>query len=118
MKYILFFLTTIIVSFVNAQNLKIQWQDESGRAFNIIAPTGELGYTLLAGDKIEYNHFSGLVSQVGNTHIYYNYFNDKVTEVGKIHIYYDYSGRLSQVGGLIIEYNYSGKITGTSGTVN
>jgi|LakMenEpi03Aug12_release.lakeMendotaPanAssembly.Ray.scaffolds.fasta_scaffold678576_2 hypothetical protein len=118
MKYTLYILTTIFVSFSNAQNLKIQWQDESGRVFNINAPTGELGYTLLAGDKIEYNHFSGLVSQVGNTHIFYNYFNDKVTEVGEIHIYYDYSGRLSQVGGLKIEYNYSGKITGTSGTVN
>jgi hypothetical protein len=116
MKYILYFLTTILVSFVNAQNLKVQWQDESGRAFNIIAPTGELGYTLLAGDKIEY--LFDLVIKVGNTHINYNYLNDKVMDVGKIHIYYDFSGRLSQVGGLTIEYNYSGKITGTSGTVN
>jgi hypothetical protein len=118
MKYILYFLTTILVSFVNAQNLKVQWQDESGRAFNIIAPTGELGYTLLAGDKIQYNHFTDLPIQVGNTHINYNGFNDKVTEVGKIYIYYDFSGRLSKVGGLTIEYDYSGKITGTSGTVN
>lgn len=117
MKYIQYFLTTILVSFTNAQNLKIQWQDESGRAFYIIAPTGELGYTLLAGDKIEYNLFSGLVSQVGNTHIYSNYINVKVTEFDEIHIYYDYSGRLSKEGGLIREYNYSGKITGTSGTV-
>jgi hypothetical protein len=116
MKYILYFLTTILVSFANAQNLKIQWQDESGRDFNIIAPTGELGYTLLAGDKIEY--LFDLVIKVGNTHINYNYLNDKVMDVGKIHIYYDFSGRLSKVGGLTIEYNYSGKITGTSGTVN
>ena len=116
MKYILYFLTTILVSFVKAQNLKVQWQDESGRAFNIIAPTGELGYTLLPGDKIQYN-INGNPNKVGDVYISYN-FNGQVNRVGNVYMTYGLTGRLMRVGNMYISYNFNGQITGTTGSVN
>lgn len=116
MKYILYFLTTILVSFANAQNLKIQWQDESGRAFNIIAPTGELGYTLLPGDRIQYN-MNGNPNKVGDVYISYN-LNGQVNRVGNVYMTYGITGRLMRVGNLYVSYNFNGQITGTTGSVN
>ena len=116
MKYILFFLTTILVSFSNAQNLKIQWQDESGRSFNIIAPTGELGYTLLPGDRIQYN-LNGNPNRVGDVYISYN-LNGQVNRVGNVYMTYGITGRLMRVGNLYVSYNFNGQITGTTGSVN
>jgi hypothetical protein len=116
MKYVLYFLTTILVSFVHAQNLKVQWQDESGRAFNIIAPTGELGYTLLPGDKIQYN-INGNPNKVGDVYISYN-FNGQVNRVGNVYMTYGLTGRLMRVGNMYISYNFNGQITGTTGSVN
>ena len=98
-----------------AQGVKVKWQDSSGREFSIVAPSGELGYSMLAGDKIAYN-FSNQVSRVGDVAISYN-FSNQVSRVGDVSINYNFSNQVSQVGGLKIQYNFSNQVTGTSGSV-
>ena len=80
--------------------MKIKWEDEKGREFAIIAPSGEFTYGMIQGDNISYD-YSG-----------------KVSKVGTVYISYDYSGRVSKIGGLYVKYDYSGRISGTSGSVN
>ena len=98
-----------------AQGVKVKWQDSSGREFSIVAPSGELGYSMLVGDQIAYN-FSNQVSKVGDVVIFYN-FSNQVSRVGDVTIHYNFSNQVSQVGGLRIQYNFSNQITGTSGSV-
>ena len=78
LAFILFF---PIVTF--AQGVKVKWQDSSGREFSIVAPSGELGYSMLVGDKIAYN-FSNQVSQVGGLKIQYNFSNQVTGTSGSV----------------------------------
>tara|TARA_B100000780_G_scaffold75010_1_gene50457 strand:- start:538 stop:888 length:351 start_codon:yes stop_codon:yes gene_type:complete len=111
---ILTFLAFSIFSF--SQEVKIKWEDSSGREFSISAPSGEFSYGMISGDRVSYN-YSNKVSRVGSVSISYNY-SDKVSRVGSVSISYDYSDRVSRVGGLRISYNYNGQISRTSGSVN
>jgi hypothetical protein len=116
MKSLLFFVFTAFTTIVYSQDMKIKWEDEKGREFAIIAPSGEFTYGMIQGDNISYD-YSGKVSKVGNVYISYDY-SGKVSKVGTVYISYDYSGRVSKIGGLYVKYDYSGRISGTSGSVN
>ena len=127
---ILIFILTPYVS--EAQTLKIKWLDAFGREFGIVAPTGDLSYSLLPGDKIEYERygdFVGKIRQIGNVRIEYERYGDlkgKVIKVGDVRIEYENygtnKGRLRKVGGLTIEYEeygaLAGKIRKTTGQVH
>ena len=98
------------------ENVKIKWEDYSGREFAITAPSGQFTYGMIQGDNISYD-FSERVSKVGSVYISYD-LSGRVSKVGSVYISYDLSGRVSKVGGLYIKYNFNGKISGTSGSVN
>lgn len=114
-----------------AQSLKIKWIDDFGREFGIVAPAGEFSYSMLPGDKIEYEQYGDLVGQIrqiGNVNIEYERYGDlkgKITKIGNIKIEYENygvnKGRLRKVGGLTIEYEtygaLAGKIRKTTGQV-
>ena len=99
MKNLILFILVTFSTLAYSQGMKIKWEDNDGREFSIIAPSGDFSYGMLAGDNISYN-YSGNVSKVGQVYISYNY-----------------SGNVSKVGGLYIKYDYSGRVSGTSGSV-
>ena len=99
MKNLILFILVTFSTLAYSQGMKIKWEDNDGREFSIIAPSGDFSYGMLVGDNISYN-YSGNVSKVGQVYISYNY-----------------SGNVSKVGGLYIKYDYSGRVSGTSGSV-
>ena len=100
MKKLLILTFLAFSTFSFSQEVKIKWEDSSGREFSISAPSGEFSYGMISGDRVSYNY------------------SDKVSRVGSVSISYDYSDRVSRVGGLRISYNYNGQISRTSGSVN
>ncbi len=116
MRQLIFISALFMCTISFSQEMKIKWEDSDGREFSIYAPSGELSYGMLQGDRITYD-FKGRVSKVGNTYISYN-FNGRVSKVGDVYILFDFNGRLSKVGGLYIQYNFQGRVIGTSGRVN
>jgi len=115
MKNLILFILVTFSTLAYSQGMKIKWEDNDGREFSIIAPSGDFSYGMLAGDNISYN-YSGNVSKVGQVYISYNY-SGNVSKVGSVYISYNYSGNVSKVGGLYIKYDYSGRVSGTSGSV-
>jgi hypothetical protein len=125
--YFLFFISNI----ASGQSLKIKWSDNFGREFSIIAPSGEFNYSIISGDRIEYEQygdFAGQVVKIGNVKIEYERYGDlkgKVAKVGYVNMEYEQyganKGRLIKVGGLKIEYEeygpQAGKIRRTTGQV-
>lgn len=113
------------------QSLKIKWADNYGREFGVMAPTGEFSYSMLPGDKLEYEEYgdlAGQISKIGNVRIEYQRYGDlkgKVISVGSVKLEYEEygpsKGRLWKVGGLKIEYEEygpsKGKIYRTTGQV-
>ena len=85
----------LLISFIsNSQDMKIKWLDNSGREFSISTISNSFTYSMISGDRIEYEPS-----------------------------YSDNSGKIKSVGGLRIEYepsysSNSGKIRSTSGRVN
>jgi hypothetical protein len=116
MKILLVFVFMMFSTVAYSQGVRIKWEDNQGREFEISAPSGSFSYGMIQGDNIS-RDYSGKVSQVGSTFISYNY-SGKVSQVGSVYISYDYNGKVSQVGGLYIKYDYNGNVTGTSGSVN
>lgn len=117
MKKLLFaFIFTMVgIASIQAQGVKIRWEDDKGREFAITAPSGSLSYGMLPGDHVSYN-INGQVSKVGDVYISYNV-NGQVSRVGDVYISYDVNGRVSKVGGMYISYNIYGQISSTSGQV-
>jgi hypothetical protein len=116
MKNIILTSFILLSNFLFSQEMKIKWQDNDGREFNIIAPTGELSYGMLSNDRISYD-YNGRVSKIGSVYVSYDY-NGRISKVGSVYISFDYNGRLSKVGGMYVKYDYQGRVTGTSGEVN
>ena len=56
MKKLLFtlFLTIPFIGF--GQSMKIKWEDRDGREFSLNTHTGQFSYSMVAGDKLEYNN--------------------------------------------------------------
>jgi hypothetical protein len=132
--YTLFLLLISMISY--GQDMKIKWSDFDGREFSISCFTGEFAYSMISGDKIEYepsySNNAGKVRKIGSVLIEYEpaYSNNagKVKKVGSILIEYEPSysnnaGKIKKVGGLTVEYepsysNNAGKIKSTRGNVN
>jgi hypothetical protein len=127
----LFFLFIFCSEISLGQGLRIEWTDNYGRDFYVIAPSGEFNYSMISGDRIEYEKygdFAGQVIKIGNVYIEYERYGDlkgKITKVGNVRLEYELyganKGRLAKVGGLTIKYELyglnAGRITGTSGHV-
>ncbi len=126
----LFFLLTAS-NYSTGQSLKIKWSDNYGREFGVVAPSGEFSYSMLPGDKLEYEEYgdlAGEIYKIGNVKIEYQRYGDlkgKVISVGNVKLEYEEygpsKGRLRKVGGLTIEYEtygaLAGKIRKTTGQV-
>ena len=111
--YTLLLLSFSLMSF--GQDMKINWSDRDGREFSITCISGEFSYSMIAGDRIEYepsySDNAGDVRKVGSVSIEYE------------PSYSDNAGKIRKVGGLTVEYepSYSdnaGKIRSTHGSVN
>ncbi len=132
LKYNIILLCFILIPFASeGQALKIKWIDDAGREFAISAPTGDFSYSMLPGDKLEYERygdFVGKIRQIGDVKIEYERYGDfkgKIIKVGYVKVEYENygpnKGRLVKVGGLRIEYEeygpLAGKIRKTTGQV-
>jgi len=115
MKKVLVLVFLTFAATIYSQEMKIKWQDDSGREFGITAPSGNFSFSMLQGDNISYN-FNGKVQKIGNVYISYD-FNDRVQKVGNVYVSYDFNGRVQKVGNLYIRYDYNGRVTGTTGSV-
>ena len=133
MKKLLSILLLTIPFFGFGQSMNISWEDRDGREFSINTHSGNFQYSMISGDKIDYNdkyddrHKSGIVGKVksiGNVKIvYYEKYDDrhksgivgKVKSVGNVKIvYYEkyddrhksgIVGYIKAVGGLKVYYN-------------
>ena len=116
MKKIYYSLFLLVFSMITyGQDMKVKWSDSDGREFSITCISGEFSYSMISGDKIEYE--PSYSSNAG-----------KVRKVGSVLIEYEPSyssnaGKIRKVGGLTVEYepSYSsnaGKIKSTRGNVN
>jgi hypothetical protein len=108
------------------QSMNISWEDRDGREFSINTHSGNFQYSMISGDKIDYNdkyddrHKSGIVGKVksiGNVKIvYYEKYDDR-HKSGIV-------GYIKAVGGLKVYYNEKyddgplGSIKNSSGSVN
>ena len=109
-------LLLLIVPFISfSQDMKIKWEDSSGREFSISTISNYFNYSMISGDKIEYepsySDNAGEIRSVGSVKIIYE------------PSYSDNAGKIRSVGGLKIVYepSYSdnaGKIRSTNGRVN
>ena len=117
MKKILFALMMTIVGIasIQAQDIKIKWEDDKGREFSITSPGGSFSYGMLPGDRISYD-YDGQVIRVGDVTISYD-IDGRVDRVGDVTISYDIDGRVRRVGGMTLSYNINGQISRTSGQV-
>ena len=132
-------LSFVVFSFfftLYSQETKICWQDYSGREFCLTNITARFSYTMISGDRMEYepsySDNSGKVKKIGNVRIEYepSYSDNagKIRKIGNVRIEYepsysDNAGKIRKIGGLRIQYepNYSnaaGKIRRTYGSVN
>jgi hypothetical protein len=114
-----FFLATVLLAFSTfaySQEMKIRWEDDMGREFEISAPSGNFSYGMLSGDDVHYD-WKGRVDKVGDVRVHYDW-KERVDEVGDVRVHYDHNDRLDGVGSLSINYDYKGRISGTSGSVN
>ena len=111
--YTLFLLVFSMISY--GQDMKIKWSDVAGREFSITCISGEFNYSMIPGDRIEYeptfSSNAGKVSKIGSVRIEYE------------PTYSSNAGKIRKVGGLTVEYEptYSsnaGKIRATRGNVN
>lgn len=137
MKKIYYSLFLLVFSLMTyGQDMKIKWSDNDGREFSITCISGEFSYSMISGDRIEYepsySSNAGKVRKVGSVLIQYepSYSSNagKVSKVGSVLIEYEptYSsnaGKIRKVGGLTVEYepSYStnaGKVRSTRGNVN
>lgn len=132
-KYLKLLVLFLFVGFNQtfAQSLKINWEDDYGREFSILAPSGDFTYSVLPGDRIEYEQYgdlAGEIRKVGNVYITHEMYGDlkgKITKVGSVRIEYqeygELKGRVKKVGGLTVEYEEygvsKGKIKKTTGQV-
>ena len=118
MKKLIFliFITAPLLCF--SQGMKINWEDYSGREFSINTHARNFEYSMISGDKLNYNGRydsgpDGSIKSVGSVKIYYNGRYDSGPE-----------GTIKSVGGLKIYYNGrydsgpDGSIKSTSGSVN
>jgi len=131
--YTLLLLSFSLMSF--GQDMKIKWSDSDGREFSITCISAEFSYSMVAGDRIEYepsySDNAGKIRKVGSVRIEYepSYSDNagKIQKVGSVRIEYepsysDNAGKIRKVGGLTVEYepSYSdnaGKIRSTRGSV-
>jgi len=140
MKKLIFliFITAPLLCF--SQGMKINWEDYSGREFSINTHSRNFEYSMISGDKLNYNGRydsgpDGSIKSVGSVKIYYNGRYDSgpdgsIKSVGSVKIYYNGrydsgpEGTIKSVGGLKIYYNGrydsgpDGSIKSTSGSVN
>jgi len=81
MKKLLSILLLTIPFFVFGQSMNISYEVRYGREFSINTHTGNFQYSMISGDKIDYNdkyddrHKSGIVGYikaVGGLKVYYN----------------------------------------------
>ena len=81
------------------QDMKIKWSDSDGREFSITCILAEFSYSMVAGDRIEYepsySDNSGKVQKVGPVRIEYE------------PSYSDNAGKIRKVGSVRIEYEPS-----------
>jgi hypothetical protein len=135
-KLIILITITLLSTITYCQDMKVKWNDADGREFSITCISGDFTYSMIPGDKIEYepsySSNAGKVRKVGTTVIEYepSYSDNagKIRKVGSVQIIYEPSysenaGKVRKVGGLTITYepSYSsnaGKIRSTSGKVN
>ena len=98
-----------------SQQTKICWDDYSGREFCLTNVTASFSYSMISGDRLEYepsySDNSGKLRKIGNVRIEYE------------PSYSDNPGKIRKIGGMRIEYepSYSsaaGQIRRTSGNVN
>ena len=111
--YTLFLLVFSMISY--GQDMKIKWSDVAGREFSITCISGEFNYSMIPGDRIEYE--PSFSSNAG-----------KVSKIGSVRIEYEptfssNAGKVSKVGSVRIEYeptfsSNAGKIRATRGNVN
>lgn len=136
MKSTLTLFLLFLINLTFGQDMRIKWFDSEGREFSITCISGEFGYSMISGDRIEYEpSFSinaGKVKKIGSVLIQYEpSFSPnagKVKSVGSVSIIYEPSfspnaGKIKSVGGLTVEYEPSfspnaGKIKLTRGNVN
>jgi hypothetical protein len=78
MKYFISTFFILLYININAQSMKITWEDSDGRKFSIVAPDGELEFGSIPGDRISYG--------------YAGYEKDKITSIGNCKISYGYAG--------------------------
>jgi hypothetical protein len=135
-NFFLFISFSLFVFNSSAQETKIRWVDNEGREFSISNINANFEYTILSGDKLEYepsySDNSGKINKIGNIVIKYepSYSDNfgKINKVGNVLIKYepsysDNKGKIKSVGGLTIYYepsysNSTGKIKSISGSVN
>ena len=125
-------------------DMNISWEDPDGREFSINTSTGNLRYSRVSGDELEYNNGysisdtgeKGTLRSVGDVKIVWNNGNSisdtgekgTLRSVGDVKIVWNngYStsdtgpkGTLRSVGGLKVEYkSHNSRImSGTSGSV-
>ena len=126
MKKLLILTIALAPLFLFSQGMKITWEDLKGREFSLNTHTGIFQYSMIAGDKIDYNdkyddkYKSGIVGKVksvGNVKVvYYDKYDDKYKS-GIV-------GYIKSVGGLKVYYNEkyddgpTGSIKNSSGSVN
>ena len=137
MKFFFYTFFLFAISTVSyGQDMKVKWSDIDGREFSITCISGEFGYSMISGDRIEYepsySSNAGKVKKIGSALIEYepSYSSNagKIKKVGSVSIIYEPSyssnaGKIKSVGGLTVEYepSYSsnaGKIKLTRGNVN
>ena len=137
MKHIIclsYFIFVTLIAF--SQELEICWQDDYGRKFCLTNESARFSYTMISGDRIEYeptySDNSGKVRSIGVVKIDYEpAYSDnagKIRRIGNVQILYeasysDNAGKIRSIGGLRIEYepsysNNAGKIRSTQGNVN
>ncbi len=119
-----------------SQQTRICWNDYDGREFCLTNVTATFSYSMISGDRIEYepsySDNSGKPRKIGNVRIEYepSYSDNagKIRKIGNVRIEYepsysDNAGKIRKIGGMRIEYepsysNAAGKIRRTSGNVN
>ena len=119
-----------------SQQTKICWDDYSGREFCLTNVTASFSYSMISGDRLEYepsySDNSGKLRKIGNVRLEYepSYSDNsgKLRKIGNVRIEYEPSysdnpGKIRKIGGMRIEYepSYSsaaGQIRRTSGNVN
>ena len=129
MKYFLILLLfSIKTSQSFSQETLIRWTDKEGRKFGISAPSGNMSYGMIPGDRIEYgSQYSdnpGKIIKIGNQYIEYgSKYSDypgKIIRIGAVIIEYaasysDDAGKIIKIGGLRI--NYSSKYSDNPGLI-